>query len=407
MKRLNAFLDNWPRTLLVIFIGALLVRLAFISFLQDGFYFPDSLSYTRAAGKLLDSGEFGDTYHRAPAYPVFLATIQVVFGNNIFAIRVIESVIGALVAVVIAALGKRTGGAGVGALAGALWAVYPMGIFIVGLVYPTGLTAVLLACGACCILPYSDEDLSAKRVFAAGLILGLAALTVPIAVATIGFLSFWLIYWARDKRFLLVGLFCLGAAVTILPWTVRNYSVHRQLVLIDARLGIVLPRIGDVASDEADDRVEAILQRPELFAVHFAKEFFYFWRLYPEQLGMTRPKAQERYYPDPRLIKDTMFSSGALTSVISVASTVPLFLFAAIGTVAMWLCKERRRDLSLLWTMILSFAIGYSLFFTKMRYRVPIEPYLMILGAYGLAQTWNLRRRSLLQRAFPQPAAEG
>jgi hypothetical protein len=56
----------------------------------------------------------------------------------------------------------------------------------------------------------------------------------------------------------------------------------------------------------------------------------------------------------------------------------------------MWFESKRRRHLSLLWVIILSFALVYSLFYTKTRYRIPIEPYIIILSAYGIKKAWNL-----------------
>jgi 4-amino-4-deoxy-L-arabinose transferase-like glycosyltransferase len=388
MKALKAIRDNWPRTLLAIFVVALLSRVAFIWFLDDGFYFPDSLSYTRAAGNLLAYGEFGATYRRAPGYAVFLAAIQTVFGNSIFAVRLIESFLGAVLAVMIAILGRRLGGAAVGAVAGALWGLYPMGIFIVGLVYPTALMALLLAIGACFVLPQPRQALSSKRVFLGGLVWGVGALIVPAGLATIGLTTVWLLYWGGTKRFALAALLLLGSAVALVPWTVRNYSVHGRVVAVDARMENHLARTTGSADDE-EDKIAVIRRNPELFAINAAKEFVYFWRLYPERLGMTRQGVQRRYYSDPRLVRENLFTLSSLTTVVSVATTLPLFIFAAIGTMTMLFHKERRRDLSLLWTIILSFAFGYSLFFTKLRYRVPIEPYIMILSAHGWVGTWR------------------
>ena len=152
---MNAFFSNWRRTASLIFFVALLIRVAFIATQQDGFYFPDSLQYSQAAVDLLSAGELGANYNRAPAYPAFLAIVYLLFGESIFAIRVVESFMGAFLAVIMAAVGRRIAGNTVGALAGIIWAVYPMGIFIAGLVYPTGLAATLLACGVWCVLPAS------------------------------------------------------------------------------------------------------------------------------------------------------------------------------------------------------------------------------------------------------------
>jgi 4-amino-4-deoxy-L-arabinose transferase-like glycosyltransferase len=84
---------------------------------------------------------------------------------------------------------------------------------------------------------------------------------------------------------------------------------------------------------------------------------------------------------------------------VSLLSTGPLFLFAILGTVAMWLHEERRRDLWFLWGTILSFAVTYSFFFTQSRYRIPIEPFIIILSAYGIKQTWDLAAARFARRA--------
>jgi 4-amino-4-deoxy-L-arabinose transferase-like glycosyltransferase len=389
MKKLHEFLNNWPRTLFFIFIIALLIRGAFIVTLQDGFYFPDSISYTRAAGNLLNSDEFGKTYGRAPGYPAYLATIYALFNRSIFTIRLVESALGALLAVLIAVLGRRVGGVAVGVLAGGLWSIYPLGVFIVGLVYPQGLMAFLLAAGACCVLPQAGQALSCKRVFLGGLLWGVAALTVPVGLATIAMMSLWLMYWGHSKRFRLVAVLLLGSALTVVPWTIRNYRVHGRLVAVDTRMESHLPRLS--GSSVPHERVLAILRRPDLFLANMAAEFVYFWRLYPDRVGMSRPEIRDKYIQrDSRVVRTTIFTRNELMILVSIVSTVPLFLSAAMGTAAMWSRKEYRRDLSMLWTMILSFAIGYSVFFTKLRYRIPIEPYIIILSASGLAHTWRL-----------------
>ena len=132
--------------MLSIFIIALLIRGVFILSLQDGFYFPDSVEYSQAAINLLTSGQLGESYHRPPGYPVFLAGVYLFFGKSMLAVRMVESVMGALLAVLIALIGKRLGRE-VGALAGALWSIYPIGVFVAGLVYPTQIAAFLLAVG--------------------------------------------------------------------------------------------------------------------------------------------------------------------------------------------------------------------------------------------------------------------
>jgi len=96
---------------------------------------------------------------------------------------------------------------------------------------------------------------------------------------------------------------------------------------------------------------------------------------------------------DSRIVRKTVFGT-KWTSLISILSVGPLFFFALIGFGAMWIDKERRRDLSLLCLVILSFAIGYSFFHVVVRYRIPVEPYILTLSAYGLYQMWAMLGRT-------------
>ena len=97
-----------------------------------------------------------------------------------------------------------------------------------------------------------------------------------------------------------------------------------------------------------------------------------------------------RHEADHRIVEKTIFSQNNLVTFVNLVSTGPLFLFAIIGSVTMWLEPARRRYLALLWAIILSFAGVYSVFYAKTRYRIPIEPYITVLSAYGLRETWLL-----------------
>jgi 4-amino-4-deoxy-L-arabinose transferase-like glycosyltransferase len=384
--------------MLFIFLTAMVIRVGFIFSLQDGFYFPDSLEYSASAVSLIASGEFGDAYRRAPVYPVFLAGIYLLFGQHILAIRLVEACMGAGLATMIAMLGRRVGGESVGAIGGLLWSIYPTGVFIVGLVYPTHLATFLLACAVLCIITKRNQDLGLLRVLVGGSFFGVAVLTVPVALATVVVVSLWIIYWQPTRRLVLTGLLLLGVTLSFVPWTVRNFYVYDRFVVVEPRIVQHLPPIdgAEPAQDmrqapgvqQAPDKIGAILGNPRAFARRFARELSHFWELFPERIRMNRPGfRQEMHRADRRVVKETTFGT-PWTSLVSLLSEGPMFLFAIIGVAVMSFQKERRRDLSLLCGVILSFAFGYSLFWGKMRYRLPIEPYIVILCAYGLRCLW-------------------
>ena len=226
---MNLFFSNWRRTLYLIFFLALLTRVAFILTQQDGFYFPDSLLYSQTAVKLLSAGEFGADFGLAPGYPVFLAAVYLVFGESIFVIRVVESVMGALLAVIMAQ-SEDVSGARLSepwqVLSGPfiLWVFLSPAWFIRrALRRCSWLAAFVVYC------PLRDEELSAKGVFSGGLFFGLAALTIPVALLTIVVVAAWVFYWARHSRLFLASLLFLGSVVSVAPWTARNFLVHGRL----------------------------------------------------------------------------------------------------------------------------------------------------------------------------------
>jgi 4-amino-4-deoxy-L-arabinose transferase-like glycosyltransferase len=321
---------------------------------------------------------------------MFIAAIYSLLGESIFAIRAVDSIVGALLAVIIAVVARRGGGEIVGTLAGITWSLYPMAIFIAGLVYPTGLTAMLLVCAVWSILPEPHQELSAMRVFWSGVFLGLAALTIPVALFTIVVVAVWVLYWAPHSRLVLAFLLFLGSALALAPWTARNFFVHGRLVAIQPSVDRHLPRIR-ANENTHPHKLSAILQRPDLYAVHFGKQFVRFWELYPDRIKMSRPGYREDWSKrDSRVVRNTIYSPNRLINVVSVLSTGPVFLFAVFGTVALWFQRESRRELSMLAAMVFSFAIGYSFFVGRIRYRIPVEPYIIILSAFGIKIAWAL-----------------
>jgi hypothetical protein len=140
-----------------------------------------------------------------------------------------------------------------------------------------------------------------------------------------------------------------------------------------------------VETDLRKDRVGAILFSLELYAIRFRRNFVNFWELYPSAIAMDDPGYREGLHAqDARIVEETIYRPNHLINTVSILSTGPVFLFALLGTIAMWQRKDLRRDLSMLWIMAMSFAVGYAFFWGKMRYRLPVEPYIIILSAYGL-----------------------
>jgi 4-amino-4-deoxy-L-arabinose transferase-like glycosyltransferase len=399
-RSLNALFGSWPRTLGVVFLIALLARIVLIFTLQTGFYFADEPIYTAAGRYLLAHGEFPADYGRAPLYPLFLAGIYALAGDDITVTRIVQAVLGACFAVLLATLGKRTGNPAVGATAGILWGIYPMGIFIAGLIYPTTLLAVLLAAGVLCLLADPEGRGYTARVAVAGLLFGLAALAKPIVLGSIVLVTGWVFLRRRSGRSLLAGTFLLAALIALTPWTIRNAYVYHRLVPIEARAlqDVTLWAYAGEDVSWADPGELNLGCEGEnktwvkicAMAKRFPVEFISFFELYPRRVNYLKKDHRDwavRHYSN--FVQHTSLGSG-IVNVVSIISVSTLYVFALVGIRGLWRDRDRRWELALYILMVLSFALGYAVSWGKIRYRIPVDPYIIMLSAWGMMYVWNI-----------------
>lgn len=380
---------SWRSAVVGLFLFAALVRVVFVLSLQPGFYFWDSVKYDRAAVHLIDDGNFGPEYDRSPAYPLFLAGIYLLLGKSILTVRLVEALLGGLIAVLIAIIGRYTLGAATGLAAGLIWSLYPLAVFLAGLVYPETLITVLLAGAVALLLSGLGDGYNPGRpllILVAGLFLMLAGMAKPVVAATLLGLCAWLVF-ARGWRSLRpVALLIAGFCLPLVLWAGISSHYFGKVIITDPRTLSFVDKAGSTNVEEVrKGRIRRALEDPVGFVTHVGSEFAHFWQIYPERVVMSDQSLREKFHRrDARVVKKTVFSSSnSLTDWASMLSIGPMFLLALAGIY--FLIKERQWvPLSLLASVVLSFAFAYSLFFTQLRYRVPVEPYLILLAGHGL-----------------------
>ncbi|MDP8925027.1 MAG: glycosyltransferase family 39 protein, partial [Chloroflexota bacterium] len=217
-------LDLWAA--LFVLALALVMRLAF-SFRAPPFVTNDSLSYLLPGFDLAHGLGFAPILKRPPLYPAFVGGVIALFGEELRVLVLVQHLIGVLVALATFALGRLAFGTAVGLLAGSLTALSgPLLIMEHYLMSETLFAA--LQVGA--LLAYLLGARSGRlRLFvAAGLLLGLAALTRPIAQLTLVVMLAGLPMLAPSWRPALRAAAVMLAvfAVTVVPWMVRNNLVQ-------------------------------------------------------------------------------------------------------------------------------------------------------------------------------------
>lgn len=358
-----------------------------------------------------------------PVLPYAVSLLYRAVGHQFFAALLLQCAFGALVPLLVRALGDSLFGSHVGRTAGWLAAVHPLLVFFSGYLLTESLfcLALLLA------LVVSAEWVKTPRrarALGAGLLWGLAALARPTALplpVLVALWSWWplgLIVGGRE-RVRQLGLLALGVALVVGPWTARNALEFHAFIpvttgggrsLLDANNPIVWddPRLQGGAtsvyglepyasrfrgrSEHEIDVLSARMARDFLaersgqVPMMALKKLARFWRLTAE--GGATGSWSRGDTPLARLL--------AVVDPLLVWSLVTLPL--AIGGVVMSLRGARRLYQSLPLWVIGAFSLGAMVFWGALRMRVPVEPLIMVYaaaGVEGLRRQWRLRRSPL------------
>jgi tetratricopeptide (TPR) repeat protein len=383
-------------------------------------------------------------YFRPPGYPYFLALVYKLTGKGYLWPRIIQLLLGLFNVLLAYWLARRWFGTSVGLILAGFMAVYWAFIYFEGEFHaPVLVIGLILA--SIQVLALWTRRITFLRALAAGLLLGLAALMRPTCLLFFPAALIWaftLVKPAKNWRGLgtaFVGLF-LGASMTILPVTIRNYVVTDEFVLISSNGGINLyignnekadgvctTKIADLGVfstcydyPQLKDNLEKKLGRPithSEFSSTLTKKAVQFILTHPgKALGLTLRKALLVLGPSEVSHNKVVQMDRENSEVLSrIPVNFPAVLtLALLGILLLWVEVRRFRgstgnliiDLQERWLvskliiwMVLAWFISMLPFFAAARYRVPIIPLLLLFAAYALFQIWNLVKNRDFKRA--------
>ena len=253
-------LPRFARYLGAIAVAALVIRVLFTIVVDPSIgESPNELSDARAYHLLGENLADGRGYVRPfdlerlglerptaeypPLFPAFLATLDRAGIDSVDGQQLALCFLGTLTVCGIGLIGRRAAGDGVGLMAAAIAAVYPMLFQADAILMAESLYALLVTVAI--ISAYRAADRPTLGSFAAlGGSLGLAALTRSEGVLLAPLLVLPVALLLRDlpvaRRLRLAGFALGAAALVVTPWTVRNYARFDTLVPVSNNLGTVL-----------------------------------------------------------------------------------------------------------------------------------------------------------------------
>lgn len=374
---------------ILIFLIALSSRL-FVSFdmsLPEG----DSKGYEITAQSILSRGEFAyepgqPTSWRPPLYSFFLAIIYFFAGHSYFAVGVVQSIMGALTCVFIYYIGEGFFYKSVGILSGLMSGFYMY--FVLSSKFLLSETLfIFLFVGSIYFLMKGFEGQSYLYMFVSGLFLGLATLTRAVTILFPVFIFIAVILKDRSeasralKRLFMPML--LSFLVPVLLWTGRNYLVHKAFVPVSTNGGLVF-FVGNTTDENGRYRVfcpdeedvpEARLagSEAERSRIYFNKALDYIVKNPGSVMKLAVIKTFFFWSPF-----EWLFFGPKGTYNYHYGFMLPFFIAAFIGLF------KRIREYWILYLAIFYFFGMSILFHAEPRYRMPIDPFLIIFSAYGI-----------------------
>jgi hypothetical protein len=201
---------------------ALAIRLAFAP-RAPVFLTKDSFEYFQPAFNLVNGLGFDLALRRPPIYPLFAAGVIKLLGQDLAALAFVQHLLGVVTVGLAYWLGRLTFGRASGMLAGLLVALDSVLVLHEHYVLSEPVFTLLLV-AACLAFVVALQRDRARWYLLAGLGLGLAALTRPVAQSVLLAVPLALLFQRGSLRTAWrPSLLVLGAAALVLvPWMVRN-----------------------------------------------------------------------------------------------------------------------------------------------------------------------------------------
>lgn len=347
---------------------------------------------------------------RPPVFPLLMAGLITVFGKGWGAIKVMLALCGAGTAMVTATLGKRMFDERVGLIGGAVVAVNPSLVFSSAWPEPSCLIALLLMTG--CLAMFRVKDGGLTEAAQAGGLMGITVLAKTFYLTWPIFATAWLLLQKDTlKRKLQKAAVIWAVTLAVAsPWMARNYMVFHTPRIATTDTSLVFWAAN--AKSWLDQPVLEQKLPPKEFKERYA-EFEHLSEIERDKwflndalktVGENKGAYFKRVFERVWLIWKP-FTYVPRWGVLPAAKFA--FMLLTFGPIlgfflaSVWVLRREWRKLALSYMLLLGVTGSLALVHGVSRYRVPLEPLLVVQGAYVMALVWDRYRK----KAPPKAAA--
>jgi 4-amino-4-deoxy-L-arabinose transferase-like glycosyltransferase len=364
----------------------------------------------------------GATVWFTPIFPYLVAGIFKIWGiysdMSRIIIQTLNCAFAALTIIPIYSIGKRTFGEGAAAGAAWTWVFLPTALFFpIIWIWDTSMIAFFFALIFWATLAMREKHgLLSWSGYGALWVVGV--LINPSILSLFPFFLGWLVWEARKEAApwaMPLAVALLIFTIGLVPWTVRNYRVFGKFIVLRSNFGLELwlgnsPTVTGTMSLWAhpnDNPAEAEKYKNMGEIAYMAKkqkEAFAFMRTHPlDTIHFMYRRFVENWLGITDSPADIWANGGREVKAFLVLNFL-LTLLCLLG--ALYAQRARQREAPLYAMTLLIFPLVFYLTHSSLRYRFPIDPIMMVLGAGAAAHLVSLVRTRIsgaAKNAAPAP----
>lgn len=400
------FFDDKKWRIFLIFLLPFAIRLVALYLLMDT---PrgDAADYENIALNIIKGNGFVSTRmglysYRPPLYPLFLACIFSIFTHSYLILGIFQAIIASITCVLVFRIGEYIFDEKTGLISSIIVASYPTLVFYSTQLLSETLFILILYLFIYVFYTVTDEP---KRIYKwplLGVLLGLGSLCRPVIFPFLFFLIPFCFFSPEInlRKWILVMGFCL---LTIAPWTIRNYRVHGELVLLTTYGGANLwmgnysgatgyvggpkninelvrgKQVAEVEKDKEFYRrgLNYMVNNPLDVVILSLKKLCLFWSPFvKEHIG-------------PKYIRESDIDYKTLIGL----SFLFVVVFAVIG---LFPVSRVWKQSKLLLMLLIYFSLVSMIFYVSLRYRQPILPIISLFAARGVGFSFSRVRNRVV-----------
>lgn len=395
------------KIILGLLILGFVVRLIYIlKFAPSDISIPsgDALGYHILAKNLLQYSQFAfevgkPTARREPLYPVFLAIVYRLFGESLFIARLSQVFINVVSIFLIYLIAKEIFDELTAVLSVAISSFWPNFIYFCGALLREIFFMFFVLLEILMLIRCTKTQKTINYVFL-GIISALMALIKTEGIAIFVMVCIYLLINKFSIKKVLI--MCISFIFIFSLWVYRNYRVFKTVILGNTWGGLAFWSGTDILPFEIRGLPDEEIYKLTLEDVIKAKELdeieenkFYYERAFKYYLEnpvkiITLPIKKFlkfwRFLPH----KGRIYGVDEKKMIVLGSISIPVFILFFIGIIFMLFSRNQLRKNLIVLIPIVALNCVYCIFFSQIRYRIPIEPFVIMISSFTLNKILNL-----------------